>query len=110
MIMLCRIKMARARPRQQSFQWRTLGGPRPGAGRKRAPGNEGLLPHVARPAFAARVPAHVTMRALRGVPSMRAPVVARVVIAEIARASSKGFRVIHFSVQNDHLHLIAEGD
>lgn len=41
---------------------------------------------------------------------MRAQRVAAVVIAEIARASEKGLRVLHHSVQDDHLHLIAEAD
>jgi putative transposase len=50
------------------------------------------------------------MRAVRGVPSMRHELAARVVIGELARASEKGFRVLHFSVQADHVHLVAEAD
>ena len=98
------------RGRQQPFVWKTRGGRREGAGRPPSPANVGLQPHCARPAFTPSVPAHVTMRAVRGVPSMRAAVVARAVVAELARASTKGFRVLHYSVQNDHVHLLAEGD
>lgn len=109
--MLCQIKMAgRRRDLQQPFGFRTWGGRRRGAGRTAARENFGLQPHVGRPKFAPSVPVHVTMRARRGVPSMRAAVVARVVVGEISRASTKGFRVLHFSVQEDHVHLIAEGD
>jgi putative transposase len=56
------------------------------------------------------VPAHVTMRAVRGVPSFRTQRVAALIVAEIARASGDGFRVIDHSVQDNHLHLLAEGD
>jgi putative transposase len=101
--------MARAKARQQKFVWKTRGGLRPGAGRKARPENVGLQGHCARPKFERHVPAHVTMRAMRGVPKMRAQLVARVVKRVIARASEKGFRVIDFSVQDDHLHLLAEG-
>src|SRR5690606_1920068 len=100
----------RRRGEQQAFEFRTWGGRRPGAGRKRAAANVGLPAHVARPEHAPRVPVHVTLRAMRSVPALRRPVLARVVVEEIGRASAKGFRVLHFSVQNDHVHLIAEGD
>ena len=50
------------------------------------------------------------MRAVRGVPSMRAQAVQNTVLAELARASEKGFRLLHYSVQDDHLHSIAEAD
>lgn len=102
--------MTRGRPRQQAFLWRTRGGARPGAGRKAAPQNVGLIAHVARPDFVPRLPVHVTMRAVRGAPSMRAQAVAPMVIREIRRASEKGLRVLHFSVQKDHVHLIVEAD
>jgi len=94
--------------KQLDLEFPTWGGKRVGAGRKRAPANVGLLKHEARDPVDARNPVHVTMRALRGVPRMRSDVVAAVVIAEIARASAKGLGVLHFSVQDDHVHLIVE--
>ena len=102
--------MSSRRSRQQRFVWKTHGGRRSGAGRKPRPENVGLLPHVTRPVFEARLPVHVTMRAVRGVPSMRTELVGSLVVAEIARASAKGFRIVHHSVQEDHLHLIVEAD
>lgn len=102
--------MGRARARQQTFLWKTHGGCRAGAGRKARPENVGLLAHRARPEFIARVPVHVTMRAMKGVPRMRVQRVAAAVIAQIARASEKGLRVLHHSVEDDHLHLIVEAD
>lgn len=100
----------RRRPRQLALDFRTWGGRRAGAGRKPAKKNVGLLPHVVRPAFDRYVPVHITMRATKGVPRMRAESVMTVIYEEIARASAKGFRLIDFSVQEDHLHLLAEAD
>lgn len=102
--------MARRRPRQQVFLWKTRGGARKGAGRKPAPANVGLQPHGARPAFSQHVPVHVTMRAMRGVPKMRSQAVFNVVYGELSRASEKGFRLVDFSIQDDHVHLIVEAD
>jgi REP element-mobilizing transposase RayT len=69
-----------------------------------------MLSHGERPAFDARVPALVTLRAVPGVPNLRAERAAMLIIAEIRRASTKGFRVVHFSLQTNHLHLIVEAD
>jgi putative transposase len=102
--------MARARTRQQKFVWKTRGGLRPGAGRKARRENVGLQPHARRPAFTRHVPAHVTMRAGRGVPSFRSQMVMAIILAEIARASAKGLRIIQHSVQTNHLHLLVEAD
>ena len=102
--------MPRRRSRQQAFVWKTRGGPRPGSGRKPLPQNVGLQPHRARAPFVARLPVHVTMRAMKGVPRMRSQAVVPVVMAEIARVSTKGLRVLHQSLQDDHLHLIVEAD
>lgn len=101
--------MAR-RPKQLAMEFRTWGGRRKGAGRKPAKKNVGLLPHGQRPAFDRHVPVHVTMRAVKGVPGLRAQAIIVVIQEEIARASAKGFRLIDFSVQKDHLHVLAEAD
>ena len=98
------------RARQQIFVWKTRGGRRAGAGRKPRRENVGLMVHSARPGFVPRLPVHVTMRAVKGVACLRTEVVAPVVMAEIGRASEKGLRVLHFSVQKDHVHLIVEAD
>jgi len=95
---------------QLQLEFSTRGGVRAGAGRRRRPENAGLQPHEPRKAFKKAVPVHATMRAKRGAPSMRSQVVIGVVVAEIARASAKGFRVLHYSVQTDHLHLVAEAE
>jgi hypothetical protein len=102
--------MARHDRRQPVLRFRKRGGTRPGAGRKRARRNEGLLPHRARPEFVARVPVHATLRALPSVPRFRSERVMRIMRGEIRRVSKDGFRILHYSVQDNHVHLIAEGD
>jgi REP element-mobilizing transposase RayT len=56
------------------------------------------------------MPVLVTLRAVSGVPNLRAERAAMLIMAEIRRASAKGLRVLHFSVQSNHLHLIVEAD
>jgi putative transposase len=53
------------------------------------------------------------MRARRGLPPLREQVIAREVRLRIAQANGSPhlrdvFRIVHFSAQNDHVHLIVE--
>jgi putative transposase len=86
----------------------TWGGRRAGAGRKRGPGREGLVPRTARPRHDPRNPVHVTKRAA-GAPDLRAQVPFRAIQTFLGRVSRREtIRVLHFSVQRDHIHLIVE--
>ncbi len=82
------------------------GGWRPGAGRPRGKSRVG---HEARESIPASVlPQHVTLRLLEGLPSLRQR---RFVIAirdAIARSHRADFRIVHFNVESNHLHLITE--
>jgi hypothetical protein len=51
---------------------------------------------------------HVTLRTREDVPSLRRKTVFPVVAAAIHLASGEDFRVVHYSVQGDHLHLLVE--
>lgn len=51
---------------------------------------------------------HVTLRARRGLPSLRAQVLFTVVEAAIERAQKGECRITHFSIQRDHVHLLVE--
>ena len=66
--------------------------------------------HRARPALDARHPVLVTLRARGGVDWLRTPVAYRALESALAAASGETFRVVHFSVQTDHVHLIVEAD
>src|SRR5438093_9220149 len=89
---------------------RTWGGCRAGAGRKLTPGRRPSVPHRARPAHTAAHPVHVTLRSGRAVRCLRAGRVFPAVLGALGAASHEGFRILHFSVQDDHLHLIVEAD
>jgi len=51
---------------------------------------------------------HVTLRAVQAIDCLREEVVFRLVRKQIAKASRGETRFVHFSVQNDHIHLIVE--
>ena len=51
---------------------------------------------------------HLTLRARGGLPSLRSARVYPTVREALRAASTETFRVVHFSVQADHLHLIVE--
>src|SRR5882757_1845635 len=91
----------------QQELFRTWGGKRKGAGRKKKPGAG--VSHLARPRLAARFPVHVTVKVTAEVFNLRSrrsfQVIQRAFYAGI---NSVGFRLNHFSVQGDHLHLIVE--
>src|SRR5215472_9222912 len=95
--------------RQQSLPFPSRrGGLRRGAGRRLAPGRRPGVPHRRRPGHASRYPAHVTLRA--SVHCLRSPRVFPEARRAIGAASRAEFCVAHFSVQNDHVHLIVEAE
>jgi putative transposase len=101
--------MSRHRQPQLALPLSSWGGRRPGAGRKPGPGRKGLVPRGRRPDHDRNHPAHITLRAASSVPDLRAQRPFRAVrgcLIRLARRAS--IRVVHFSVQRDHLHLIVE--
>jgi putative transposase len=97
-----------SRARQLEFVIRQHGGRRVGAGRK-AVGRHNVS-HRARAPHDRHAPAHVTLRATSLPTSLRAPTVFAVLRTALARASSAAFRIIAFSVQRDHVHLVIEAE
>jgi putative transposase len=106
---ICPIKTMARRAEQLCFVIREHGGRREGAGRK-AVGPRPNAPHRRRGPHARHAPAHVTLRAAHLPASLRTPSVFVAVRAALGRASRATFRVIAFSVQCDHVHLVVEGD
>ncbi|MCA9670747.1 MAG: transposase [Myxococcales bacterium] len=113
--------MTQHRPQQLSIDlpkprvgW---GGRRRGAGRKRGP-KSGVM-HRARQWFDRPRVAHVTLRVVEDVPNLRSchevfGVVWQALLAsawgpccEVER-NRNGFRLVHFTVQGNHLHLVVE--
>lgn len=97
-------------PRQLSLTFPNgWGGARPGAGRKREAGARENVAHRARPRHRAGEPVHVTLRArLAPLRSQHVFPTVRLALARATRRDPGRFRLLHFSVQNDHLHLIVE--
>jgi putative transposase len=86
----------------------TWGGARRGAGRPPKGARAGVS-HLRRHAHAARHPLHVTLKLVDGVESLRGSKLFPEVRAALAAGKQRsGFRLVHFSVQRDHVHLIAE--
>lgn len=50
------------------------------------------------------------MKCARGLPSLRTRVAGPVIVEAIRSAQRERFRICHFSIQRDHLHLIVEAD
>lgn len=96
------LRLALPKPKQG---W---GGKRRNAGRKPAGARAGT-PHRARPKHYHGHPVHVTLRA--GLGSLRSQFLFPTVRYAITRAGRRDparFRIVHFSVQYDHVHLIVE--
>jgi len=67
------------------------------------------VPHRARPKHVSRHPIHTTLRITRELSPLRTKRKLRAVKTAIFDTNSrKNFRVVHFSLQNTHLHLIVE--
>ncbi len=94
--------------KQQPLIFRTWGGRRKGAGRKR---HTGELPHVARPEVRPNQPQHVTMRVRHDVISLRkSKSFAAVKQAFRLCRERLRIRLCHFAVLGDHMHFIVEAE
>jgi REP element-mobilizing transposase RayT len=101
-------KRRQVRPVQRELRFeRTWGGRREGAGRKVAKRRQGVA-HRVRPQHKARHPLHVTLRGIKKLPSLRTQVIFFEMRRALARVSRAWLRLLHFSVQSDHVHLLVE--
>lgn len=94
-------------PEQLDFDRRRWGGRRPGAGRK--PGPKPRVRHRSRERLAGRFPCHVTLKVREDVPALRTVKLVRELEHSFADGCDRGdFRLVHYSLQEDHAHLIVE--
>jgi REP element-mobilizing transposase RayT len=106
--MLKSMKRARGQTAMK-FRYRGRGGYREGAGRPKKPGAG--VPHRPRAPLKARYPVHVTVRVREEVAKLRSRACFRAIAPALAEGRERfGFRLVHFSVQANHLHLVAEAD
>ena len=100
------------RPEQQALRFpNTHGGARIGAGRPRGSRTTTRIPHTKRPSVSRHRPHHITVRVSRGTWNLRSQRCFRPIAAALRGTSQHGkLRVVHFSVQHNHIHLIVEAD
>ncbi len=99
--------MVRRSPVQLELALPHRGGRRAGAGRKKR--SHETVPHVARPVVDGDHPLHITVRVARGVWNLRSQRGLRAVKDALSQEARRGsLRIVHYSVQGNHLHLIAE--
>lgn len=100
--------MARRGGVQTVFRFRTWGGARKGAGRKRKTRLH-RVPHRRRETLKPRWPVHVTLRCVPGMRRLRKHKLYQRLRRAIAGASARAdFSICHYSVQGDHIHLVCE--
>lgn len=86
---------------------RRRGGRRPGAGRPKKP--DAGVSHLRRPRLASRYPVHATWKVRSEIPTLRNKRRMEVIRRCFRKGCERfGFRLTHFSVQRDHIHLIGE--
>jgi REP element-mobilizing transposase RayT len=108
-IALFKMPRLRAEPpsAQQQLRFRQHGGARRGAGRPRQPGSG--VPHRRRARVRGAEPVHVTLRLRRGLPTLRQKRAYRAIYHAFVKGRRRtGFRLVHYSVQKSHLHLLVE--
>jgi REP element-mobilizing transposase RayT len=82
------------------------GGARVGAGRPKLRAQLRSTAHRARPMHRAAQPVHVTLRS--SCRSLRSQYVARTVLQALRDSQRDSFRIVQYSVQENHLHLLVE--
>ena len=86
------------------------GGKRPGAGRP-PKGERAGAPHRKRPAIKASEPVHVVLRVLSIVGMLRNRHIYKAVRgATLVVARREAMRIVHISIQHNHVHLLVEAD
>jgi hypothetical protein len=102
-------KRRRARsPTITQLTFSRRGGARRGAGRK-PKGAVALISHAKRPALDQRTPVLITAKLAPGLPNLRRGPARALVWRALGAAKSRfDVRVIHFSLQSNHLHAIVE--
>jgi len=98
----------RGKQRQTEFGFTNWGGKRRGAGRG-PKGERAGVSHAKRPRLRGSYPVLVTLRLCEGLPSLRYDDSHEVLKRAFAAGSEgEGFRVVEYSVQSNHVHLLAE--
>ena len=96
------------RRKQATLEFRSWGGARANSGRKRV-GPRARVGHKTRAHQELRHPVHVTTRLRARLPSLRRKTTLSVLELAFSRGADRfGFRLVHYAIRSNHLHLIAE--
>lgn len=88
----------------------TWGGAREGAGRKKSQGRR-PPEHGERPNVSRHHPRHTVLRTLQAIPRLRTPAVYIAIRGAMEKILAKPeFRVVHMTIQHNHLHFIVEAE
>jgi len=91
-----------AKPKRKAAKGKRLGRP-PKNGRRAG------SPHTVRPTLKASNPVHIVLRALAVIGSLRKRDIYQAIRwATITAAKHEGFRIIHVSLQRNHVHMLVE--
>jgi REP element-mobilizing transposase RayT len=104
-----RSRKRRSEPEQLGL-FKKRGGKRRGAGRP-PKGKRAGSPHKKRPFLHERYPVHVVLRAVSAVGNLRRRRVYQAIReATLTTARREDFRIVHLSIQRNHVHLLVEAD
>ncbi len=102
--------MRRRRDTQVEFEFPEWGGKRRGAGREPM-GEAGCVSHHGRAELKERFPVHVTVRIARGLPGLRERNAYELLLRSFRAGCERfGFRLNHYSVQTNHVHMVVEAE
>lgn len=93
--------------RQTEIVFRMHGRRRVGAGRPPV-GDKAGVPHARRPSIKARDPILATIKVLPEIWNLRGRRVVHEILEALFAGRLRWIRIVHFSVQRDHIHLIVE--
>src|SRR5436190_9601838 len=92
---------------QSQFGFTNWGGRRVGSGRKPQDPLR-VADHDARPRLSKHTPVHVTLRLAPKLPNLRTRLHHAIVLRALMASSKRDFRVVHYAVLSNHVHLICE--
>ena len=96
--------------KQLAMRFRTRGGKRRNAGRK-PNGDRAGVSHLGRAPFGRLLPVHVTVRMAPHVYNLRSQRCFSVLARAFAKAAERfGMRIVQFSVQGNHVHMVVEAE
>ena len=103
------MRMRRGKVKQGLFAFPNgWGGWRKGSGRKPKGRKKGVS-HRTRPLLESRLPVHVTLKLIGGLPSLRREQTRARLLLAFAASNEKGLvRIVEYSIQGNHVHFLIE--